>query len=246
MFILDINDKDQTTCPVASSIQLMTLTYSKPDSLSLSKNSENVTAEDGKDNTTLPATSMKNREITCVTASSGKAEREVNDIMGIKRRQPIALIWVILRGHTDSEELSKDKNLNFQNLRHCPFLVCTLKSVHQKDKETMTLCFLATLTNMFISVDILDKFWPDTPLEFAAMGYYGMALHKTVPENRNTVTRLDREEDEISTTLGRSANEKNYAKELNRLSLQQKDTEFGTFFNFGNIILHKESCQTPS
>ena len=83
---------------------------------------------------------------------------------------------------------------------------------------------------MFISVDILNKFWPDTPLEFAAMGYYGMALHKTVPENRNTVTRLDREEDEISTTLGRSANEKNYAKELIRLSLQQKDTEIGTFF----------------
>ena len=94
----------------------------------------------------------------------------------------------------------------------------------------MTFCFSATLTNMFISVDILDKFWPDTPLEFAAMGYYGMALHKTVPENRNTVTRLDREEDEISTSLGRSANEKNYAKELNRLSLQQKDTEIGTFF----------------
>ena len=94
----------------------------------------------------------------------------------------------------------------------------------------MTLCFSATLTNMFISVDILDKFWPDTPLEFAAMAYYGMALHKTVPENCNTVTRLDREEDEISTTLGRSANEKNYAKELNRLSLKQKDTEIGTFF----------------
>ena len=84
----------------------------------------------------------------------------------------------------------------------------------------MTLCFLATLTNMFISVDILDKFWPDTPLEFTAMGYYGMALHKTVRENRNTVTRLDRAEDEISTTLGRFANEKNYAKELNRLALQ--------------------------
>ena len=111
----------------------------------------------------------------------------------------------------------------------------------------MTLCFSATLTNMFISVDIFDKFWPDTPLEFAAMGYYGMALHKTVPGNRNTVTRLDRAEDEISTTLGRSANEKNYPKELNRLSLQQKDTEIGTFFfNFGNIILHKESCQTPN
>ena len=95
----------------------------------------------------------------------------------------------------------------------------------------MTLCFSATLTNMFISVDILDKFWPHTPIEFAAMGYYGMALHKTVPENRNTVMRLDRKEDEISTTLRRSANEKTYAKELNRLALQQKDTEIRTFFS---------------
>ena len=68
-------------------------------------------------------------------------------------------------------------------------MVSTLKSVHQKDKKTITLCFSATLTNMFISEDILDKFWPDTPLEFAAIGYYGMALHKTVPENCNTVTR---------------------------------------------------------
>ena len=99
MFILDVNDKDQTNCPVASSIQLMTLTYSKPDSNSLSKKSENVTTEDGKDNTTLPATSLENREIN-VTASPGEAEREVNEIMVIKRREPVALIWVI----SDSEK----------------------------------------------------------------------------------------------------------------------------------------------
>ena len=43
----------------------------------------------------LPATSLKNREIN-VTASSDKAEREMNDIMEIKRRKPVALIWVIL------------------------------------------------------------------------------------------------------------------------------------------------------
>ena len=96
MFILDINDKGQTTCPVASSIQLMILTYSKPDIKSLSKKSKNVTGEDGEDNTTLPATtSLKNRKIN-VTASSGKAEREMNEIMEIKRREPIALMWVIL------------------------------------------------------------------------------------------------------------------------------------------------------
>ena len=94
----------------------------------------------------------------------------------------------------------------------------------------MTLCFSATLTNMFISVNILDTFWSDAPLEFAAMGYYGMALHKTVPENCNTVTRLDCEEEEISTSLGRSANEKNYAKELNRLSLSRRTLRLEPFF----------------
>ena len=52
------------------------------------------------------------------------------------------------------------------------------------------------------------------------MGYYGMALHKTVPESRNTVTSLDREEDEIFTALRGSANEKTYAKDLNRPALQ--------------------------
>ena len=40
------------------------------------------------------------------------------------------------------------------------------------------------------------------------MGYYGMALHKTVPKNRNTLTSLGREENEISTALGGSSNEK--------------------------------------
>ena len=59
------------------------------------------------------------------------------------------------------------------------------------------------------------------------MGYYGMALHKTVPENRNTVRSLDHEENEISTALGRSSNEKTCAKELNRLALQYKDSETG-------------------
>ena len=128
--------------------QLMTLTYSTPDSKSLSKKSDNVTAEDGKVNTTLPATSPENREIY-VTVSSGKAEREVNDIMENrtnKRHEPI----VVFIGHSDSEALGiKINHLNFQNLLPCPSLVCTLKSVHQKDEKTMTLCFLAILTNMF-------------------------------------------------------------------------------------------------
>ena len=75
----------------------------------------------------LPATSLKNREIN-VTASSGKAEREVNEIMEIKRREPIALIWVKLSKH--KSELPK-----FTTVTHSPFLVSTLKSVHQRQEN---------------------------------------------------------------------------------------------------------------
>ena len=86
-------------------IQLMTLTDRKSDSKSLSKKSENVTAEDGKVNTTLPASSLENRENN-VTVSSGEAEREVNEIMENKRREPI----VVFIGHSDCEELPKDES----------------------------------------------------------------------------------------------------------------------------------------
>ena len=43
-------------------------------------------------------------------------------------------------------------------------------------------------------------------------------------------------------SLGRSANEKNYAKELNRLSLQQKDTEIGTFFLTLETLLYTKKA----
>ena len=120
MFILDINDKDQTTCaclPVFD--QLMTLTYSKSDSKSLSKKSHNITAENGKVNTTLPAKSLENGEIN-VTASSGKAEKEVNDIMENgtnERREPM----VVFIGHSDNEKLGKDKSSELPKFTILPF-----------------------------------------------------------------------------------------------------------------------------
>ena len=195
---MDLTETDQTqTCPVASSIQLMTLTDSKPESMSLSKKSEN-----GKVNTTLPATSLKNRE-TNVTASSGKAEREVNDIMGNginKRREPI----VVFIGNSDSEELSKDESSELPKFTSSPFLSLhpEIRSSNRQENHDV----------MFLGV----------------MGYYGMASHKTVPEYHDTVTTLDREEDEISTALGTSSIEETHPKE-NGLALRQKDTEIGTF-----------------
>ena len=106
-----ITDKDQTTCPVASSIQLMTLIDSKSGSKPPSKKSE-----DGNVNTTLPATSLENRDAN-VTASSGKAEREVNEINENKRREPI----VIFMGHSDSGELSKDASSELPKFTSLPF-----------------------------------------------------------------------------------------------------------------------------
>ena len=48
---------------------------------------------------------LENRE-TNVTASSGEAERKVNEIMENKHREPI----VVFIGHSDCEELTKDES----------------------------------------------------------------------------------------------------------------------------------------
>ena len=194
---MDVTDKDQTlTCPVASSIQLMTLIDSKSDSKSLSKKSE-----DGKVNTTLPATSLENRE-TNVTACSGKAEREVNEIKENKRREPI----VVFIGHSDSEELSKDESSELPKFTSSSFF-----GLHPEIR----------LSNRQENDDVMF---------LGGMEYYGMASNKTVriPEYHDTITSLGHEEDEISTALGTSSTDKTDPKE-NGLALQPKDTEIGTF-----------------
>ena len=194
---MDVTDKDQTlTCPVASSIQLMSLIDSKSDSKPPSKKSE-----DGKVNTTLPATSLENRE-TNVTASSGKAEREVNEIKENKRREPI----VVFIGHSDSEELSKDESSELPKFTSSSFF-----GLHPEIR----------LSNRQENDDVMF---------LGGMEYYGMASNKTVriPEYHDTVTSLGHEEDEISTALGTSSTDKTDPKE-NGLALQPKDTEIGTF-----------------
>ena len=181
---MDTTDKDQTTCPVAHSIQLMTLIDSKSDSKSLSKKSE-----DGKVNTTLQATSLENRE-TSVIASPCKAEREVNEIKENKRREPI----VKFMGHSDSEELSKDESSELPKFTSSPFsgLHPEIRSSNRQENDVV----------MFLGDSDSDH---------------------------DTVTSLDRDEDEIqSTALGVSSTEKPHPK-ANGLALQQKDTEIGTF-----------------
>ena len=179
---MDITDKDQTTCLVASSIQLMTLIESKSDSKSLSKKSE-----DGKVNTTLPATSLENG--ANVTASSSKAEREVNEIKENKRREPI----VIFMGHSDSGELRKDESSELPKFTSSPFsgLHPEIRSSNRQENDDV----------MFLGD--------------SDSGY-------------DTVTSLDREEDEFSSALETYFIEKPHPKE-NGLALQQKDTEIETF-----------------
>ena len=180
---MDTTDKDQTTCPVAHSIQLMTLIDSKSDSKSLSKKSE-----DGKVNTTLPAASLENRDAN-ITASPGKAEREVNEIKENKRRDPI----VIFMGHSDSEELSKDESSELPKFTSSPFsgLHPEIRSLNRQENDDV------------------------------------MCLGDSDSDN-DTVTSLNRQDDEISSPLETYFTEKTHPKE-NGLALQQKDTEIGTF-----------------
>ena len=82
-------------------------------------------------------------------------------------------------GHSDSEELNKDKS-ELPKFTTLPFLGLHPEIRSSKRQENDDVMFLGD-TDQYVSVDILDKIWPDTPLELAAMGYYRMALHKTVP-----------------------------------------------------------------
>ena len=152
---------------------------------------QNVTAEDVKFNTTLPATSL-GKELN-PTALPGIAEREVNE--------PI----VIFMGHSDSEERSKNESSELPKFTSLPYfgLHPEIRSSNRQENSDIT----------FLGV----------------MGYHGIVSHKTVPKYHDTVTSLDREEDEIqSTALGRSSTQKTHPKEKG-LALQQKDTEIGTF-----------------
>ena len=184
---MDTTDKDQTTCPVAHSIQLMTLIDSKSDSKSLSKKSE-----DGKVNTTLQATSLENRE-TNVIASPCKAEREVNEIKENKRREPI----VIFMGHSDSGELSKDESSELPKFTSSPFsgLRPKVRSSNRQENDDV------------------------------------MCLGDSDSDN-DTVTSLNRQDDEISSPLETYFTEKTHPKEKG-LALQQNDTEIGTFALLG-------------
>ena len=103
-----------------------------------------------------------------------------------KRRKPI----VVFMGHSESEELSKDQSSKLPKFTYSSFfgLHPEILSSNRPENDDV----------MFLCDSVSDRV---TPSEFPAIGYYGMAAHKTVPEYHDTVTRLDREEDEISNAL---------------------------------------------
>ena len=91
-----------------------------------------------------------------------------------------------------------------------------------------------------------------TPSEYATKGYFGMASHKTVPENHNTVTRVDCEEEGIYTALRASVTEKATAMRSEhsllldkrntqqyKCSLNDENGNFPDFVHVGNHITNK-------
>ena len=108
-------------------------------------------------------------------------------------------------GHSDSEELSENESSELQKFTSSPYF-----GLHPETRSS----------NRQANNDITF---------LGVMGYYGMASHKTVPENHDTVPSPYRDEDEIqSTSLGMSSTDKTHPKE-NGLEFQQKETEIGTF-----------------
>ena len=141
---------------------------------------------------------------TTLLATSFGKELNATALPGIAEREVNEPI-VIFMGHSDSEERSKNESSELPKFTSLPYfgLHPEIRSSNRQENSDIT----------FLGV----------------MGYHGIVSHKTVPKYHDTVTSLDREEDEIqSTALGRSSTQKTHPKEKG-LALQQKDTEIGTF-----------------
>ena len=167
MFNLDINDNYQTACPVSSGVHLMSLADSK----SLSKKSQNVTAEDGKVNTTLPAKSLEKERK--VSTSPGNAKWEANDFEkdGTNERRQTTVVFI---EHSDTVELSENESSELPEFISLPFFgsrpeIPEIRSSNwQKNDDVM---FLGDSNLDHASEEFLDKFWSDTPPEFATTGH---------------------------------------------------------------------------
>ena len=134
---------------------------------------------------------------TTLPATSFGRERNATALPGNAEREVNEPI-VIFIGHSDSEELSENESSELQKFTSSPYFSLHPKIRSSNRQENSDITFLGV------------------------MGYYGMASHKTVPEYHDTVTSLDRDEDEIqSTALGVSSTEKPHPKEKG-LALQQK------------------------
>ena len=78
---------------------------------------------------------------------------------------------VVFIGHSDSEELRKDKSSELPKYTSLSFSGLHPEIRSSKRQENYDVMFLGD-TDQYVSVDILDKIWPDTPLELAAVGYF--------------------------------------------------------------------------
>ena len=92
---------------------------------------QNVTTDNTKFNTTLPATSF--RKERNVTASPGNAEREVNE--------PI----VIFMGHSDSEEFNENESSELQKFTSSPYFGLHPKIRSSNRQENNDITFLGIM-----------------------------------------------------------------------------------------------------
>lgn len=138
-----------------------------PDSEVFSEKSQSLKAGDGKVNTTLPGANLKKR--TNDTVSPRTAQNIVLDIKEkgrSKRREPI----VVFIGHSNSEETSEIELPDLPKFASSPFfgLNPEICSPHQQENDDLLLH--GDFTDN-VSEEILDKFWPDTPPEYATEGF---------------------------------------------------------------------------
>ena len=173
----------ETTCPVTSSIHLLTLNDSNP----LSRKSQNVTTEGSEVITSVSASHLENETNDSVSLGTQHTVTDVKENRPSKRREPI----VVFMGHCDSKDERPEPLPEFATVDFFSSnpKIASASLLQWEDDDSM-------LPDNVDIDDLQDEddymHWPESPFpKFATVSYYGVDPLKPVSEDLDETDSLD-------------------------------------------------------
>ena len=208
----------ETTCPVTSSIHLLTLSDTNP----WPRKSQNVTTEESEVITTGSVSHLERKANGSVSLGTQNAGADVKENKPSKHRlEPM----VVFMGHCDNEDERPEPLPEFTTLDFFssnPTIV-SASLLQWEDDDSIS------PESVDIDHDLQDEddymHWPESPPEFATVGYkYGMVPLKPVSKD---LDESDLETNGIPSVPNSSFIERTHSKKKNE-SWALKNSEIGT------------------